>query len=335
MTPTARILYLDGWRGLAILLVLVGHFLPIPGSDAGRAGVELFFVLSGLLMSRLLLEKNVPLKRFFMRRLGRVLPALFGFLAVATLMQLLFAGVFGEFRLSDTGSVLFFYSNYNFLESRPGIFGHTWSLSIEEHSYVVLGAVAYLGSRNARIVAAFVGVLVLSMWFRGAVLTDSGLGYHEVYWRTDVRAASIFLGFSLYTFRPSLLRLLQGRAVGLAGTAMAVGAPLLLIRAVPSPIKYSLGTLCICLVLVWLESADTSPLRSVFEQRWLRWLGKHSFSIYLFQQIAHVAKVEVPAVLWPLLGGLSVAVGWISFKMIETPGQRVVDRITDGIRSGD
>ena len=111
---SGRLLYLDGWRGAAIFLVLFGHFVPIPGSDAGRAGVELFFLLSGFLMGRLLLEKQVPLKRFFARRIGRVLPALSAFLIVAVLLQFWVPKIFDRFEPSDFLSVVFFYSNYNF-----------------------------------------------------------------------------------------------------------------------------------------------------------------------------------------------------------------------------
>ena len=57
--------YMDGWRGLAISLLLVGHFLPVPGINLGAVGVRLFFVLSGLLMARLLFVQKVALCTFY------------------------------------------------------------------------------------------------------------------------------------------------------------------------------------------------------------------------------------------------------------------------------
>ena len=60
---TEQLSYLDGWRGLAILLLLVGHFLPVPGVNLGAIGVRLFFALSGFLMVRLLITQRVPIAR--------------------------------------------------------------------------------------------------------------------------------------------------------------------------------------------------------------------------------------------------------------------------------
>ncbi len=79
---TAHLDYLDGWRGLAILLVLQGHFMVIPGWHSGRMGVDVFFCLSGLLMSRLLFQRRVPLGTFYKRRLSRILPAFLLYLGI-------------------------------------------------------------------------------------------------------------------------------------------------------------------------------------------------------------------------------------------------------------
>src|SRR5262249_7449032 len=72
--------FLDGWRGLAIASLLVGHFAPLPGVvNFGRMGVELFFVLSGRLMAEILFVRRFPIPAFFRRRIARVWPALFVF----------------------------------------------------------------------------------------------------------------------------------------------------------------------------------------------------------------------------------------------------------------
>lgn len=74
--------HLDGWRGLAIATLLVGHFFPVPGINFGTVGVNLFFVLSGLLMGRLLFEKQEPISRFYRRRIARIIPAHVAFLLI-------------------------------------------------------------------------------------------------------------------------------------------------------------------------------------------------------------------------------------------------------------
>ena len=74
---SSRMRYLDGWRGLAILLVLEGHFLSILPLNTGRLGVDVFFCLSGFLMSGLLFIKQQPLSIFYKRRISRVFPVFY------------------------------------------------------------------------------------------------------------------------------------------------------------------------------------------------------------------------------------------------------------------
>ena len=66
--------YLDGWRGLAVAFLLLGHFFPVDGINFGTVGVHLFFVLSGLLMTRILFVQKVPLALFYQRRIARIFP---------------------------------------------------------------------------------------------------------------------------------------------------------------------------------------------------------------------------------------------------------------------
>src|SRR6185437_5220298 len=75
--------YLDGWRGLAILLVLIAHYWHVRVPVIGRMGVDLFFVLSGLLMSHILFEKRMPIAKFYRRRISRILPVFLLFVATA------------------------------------------------------------------------------------------------------------------------------------------------------------------------------------------------------------------------------------------------------------
>ena len=85
-SPHERLDYLDGWRGLAIALVLQSHFLPIDGFDSGILGVDIFFCLSGLLIAKLLFIKRTPLITFYERRINRILPVFILFLSVMYLL---------------------------------------------------------------------------------------------------------------------------------------------------------------------------------------------------------------------------------------------------------
>ena len=70
--------YLDGWRGLAIVLLLADHFFPVPGINFGALGVNFFFVLSGWLMTHLLFVQLTPIDVFYRRRIARIVPAHLG-----------------------------------------------------------------------------------------------------------------------------------------------------------------------------------------------------------------------------------------------------------------
>jgi peptidoglycan/LPS O-acetylase OafA/YrhL len=84
-TPLRHVAYLDGWRGLAIIAVLIAHFGPKSTAWMGALGVQLFFVLSGYLMGGLLFIKNVPLTDFFARRFSRVVPTFLLFILTMAL----------------------------------------------------------------------------------------------------------------------------------------------------------------------------------------------------------------------------------------------------------
>ena len=137
---SSRLAYLDGWRGLAIIGLLIGHFFPVPGINLGRVGVDLFFVLSGLLMGRLLFLDQVALPTFFKRRVSRILPATLVFVAVVCLAHWANGAPISWFELS---TALLFVKNY-WPESVTLPFGHIWSLSVEEHSYLFLAALAFV-----------------------------------------------------------------------------------------------------------------------------------------------------------------------------------------------
>ncbi len=140
--------YLDGWRGIAILLLLVGHFFPVPGINLGTVGVNFFFVLSGLLMAGLLFEKKVPISTFYRRRIARIIPVHVVFIALVTFAYHVLSI---DISWREVCSALFFVNNYVAPAAGPGTavmpFGHIWSLSVEEHSYIALSLIAIASRR--------------------------------------------------------------------------------------------------------------------------------------------------------------------------------------------
>ncbi len=146
LLPDNRTGYLDGWRGLAILFVLFDHFLQIPFINIGRFGVDIFFVLSGMLMSKILFINRMPILKFYKRRISRVFPTFFIFISGFYLASYLF-------NLSDESEnylyTLFFLRSY--LPVTPDLWntgipvGHMWSLNVQEHCYILLGFITLIG----------------------------------------------------------------------------------------------------------------------------------------------------------------------------------------------
>ena len=197
--PAGHSALLDNWRGWAILFVMAGHFAHLPGVDAGRVGVELFFVLSGRLMADLLFRKHTPIPTFFYRRFTRVLPLSLMFVVTAWIAfppGPLFLP--DKAALASAGMVV----NYTQLSglSAP-VTDHYWSLCVEEHSYLTLAIIALLLRRAGRDRSTWPAAICLGlaalMMLNGVLLWLTTHNYYMTYWRSDVRAASIFLSVGL------------------------------------------------------------------------------------------------------------------------------------------
>jgi peptidoglycan/LPS O-acetylase OafA/YrhL len=320
VSPTAsqsaqHSLLLDNWRGWAILLVLAGHFWHVPAIDAGRVGVELFFVLSGRLMADLLFVKHTPIPTFFYRRFTRVLPLslLFVFTAwVAFPPGPLFLP--DKAALASAGMVV----NYTQLVGvAAGVTDHYWSLCVEEHSYLTLAVLALVlrrlgahrGTTPAWICLALAGLMVAN----GVRLWLQTHNYYMTYWRSDVRAASIFLSVGL--------RILQvnGRLAVLNRPWVPIAAFLLGMvfstHHMPEPLKYSLGTLGIALAINTLEHAPAAG-RRFLSSRVVGWIGVISYSLYIWQQPFFYSIARYHAL--PMAAG-AVIVAILSFYLVEDP----------------
>jgi peptidoglycan/LPS O-acetylase OafA/YrhL len=331
MAAGERLAYLDGWRGMAITLVLLGHFGP--WSSIGGLGVEVFFVLSGRLMAHILFVERYPLPVFFQRRLSRILPALLVMvLAVMALgwAMVRFLGVDPPVGWGDALLALTFTANYGpaLGLSQASVLMHTWSLAVEEHAYVLLAVLALALGRSEK---RAVPVLLLGFAFcvvnglAQAAFRPLESWEHDIYWRTDVRAGSIFAGAALYL-------ILRGRRVPafVAPVALAVG----LASDLGTPaITYTVGTLALATAVSSLDTAYP-PLRAVASWLPLRVLGLWSFSLYLWQQPFYVAKgagmLSVPLA----LAGAVVA-GAASYYLIEQPARRYLNGLGSRSRGVD
>lgn len=313
----------DGWRGLAILSLLVGHFVdgfgvdPRFGMNCGRLGVELFFVLSGLLMGRILFVKRVPLTLFYKRRVSRIFPALIAYLTVVTL---LLACV----RHAQPGkavlSMFFLSLNYYFGHSGgrvPDELQHLWSICIEEHGYLLLGFVAFLASRRRLEAYRWIALLVLSSWaFAVGYSFFTNWSYYEIFWRSEARLGGILGSACLAALIAARGRPFFGAPGVVVAFLLGVG---LQTSHVPDVLKYTLGTLCLSFAVTHLEWAPAA-MTKFFAHPLLVRLGVFSYSIYLWQQPFYAYYERHPEFRYPALAA-AIAMGLLSYTLLEKPAR--------------
>jgi peptidoglycan/LPS O-acetylase OafA/YrhL len=314
-----RIGYLDGWRGVAILMVLIGHFYPVSFLNLGNTGVDFFFCLSGRLMADILFVKNVALPEFYLRRLSRIYPGLLGFVLLAAM--LFFATPLHVGPLAILSALSFTINYAAIYLHRTGIFDHLWSLCVEEHSYVLLGALTWLHRKthfNVPAVLFAIGMLaVLNGIYQYRFL---GHGYFEVYWRTDVQLAPIFIAASLFlAFRDHA----KFRLAWLC-PACLVMALICKSNIAPAEICYSFGTLFLAAAVASIQYSERY-LRAFFAFAPLRQFGIWSYSLYLWQQPFYLCK-SFGSVPTELLLAASLLSGLLSFYLIEEPARTYLNK---------
>ena len=257
--PVSTIPALDGVRALGIVLVLLFHG-GVSWMGGGFFGVDVFFVLSGFLITGLLLaefrrERTVRLLRFWGHRIRRLVPALLALLAALCLYALFLAppDTISQLR-GDAFATLLYGNNWHLIREGQGYFAglalprpllHTWSLSIEEQFYVVwplvvLGVLRWTRSRSLLLGIAVVGAIASAIEM--SLLYDGGHGLNRVYYGTDTRAQAVLIGAALaislgqplrskrtsgvheatHLVRPLALSTTRSRGLGLVGAAALV-----------------------------------------------------------------------------------------------------------------
>lgn len=345
---TAYIPTLDGWRAVAILLVLTHHlgtaffgqerYWSSSPTRFGVIGVPIFFGLSGFLITALLLqefqfERRISLRSFYLRRCFRILPPLFVYLFALLVLGLIATGI-------ELLSSVFFFRNYV-----PGFSGglytlHLWSLSVEEHFYVLwpVGLCLLCRSRHLLVITAGVAV-ALGLWrsvdfhfhwvHRIAPLLDTPM-------RTDLRFDSLMWGccagilFQDAGFREAVGRVLRFPVFSLGLLALVCCQTM----AIPLASIWSAALIPVLILATAVH--PTWRVSGFLEWPLLRGIGRISYSLYLWQQLFLIPMWEPHPLKFAQTAPISVILPFLcaagSYFWVEQPairlGRRVVKRIS-------
>lgn len=315
---------LDGVRAFAVAAVLVYHggVAAVPG---GFLGVDAFFVLSGFLITSLLLEEHartgrVSLRAFYARRARRLLPALGAVLVFAATVYVGFGA-----SLRQLVPVVFYVANWPRAAGHEiGLMNHTWSLAIEEQFYIVWPLVLIVGLRWARrwLLAATVAAAAGSVALR-FLLADGGVREDRVWFGTDTNAFALLAGCALALWMANR-RTGQNRT----GIATAAGAVLVAAGAWSSTTGYTFVVPLVAAaagVIMIAALCQSGPV-GVFGAGWLRYAGRRSYAWYLW----HVPLLIVLRLAFDVdsaTAGVAtlvstVILGELSWRLVERPALR-------------
>ncbi len=347
---------LDGLRALAVIAVLLFHaelyWSPVRFSG-GFLGVDVFFVLSGYLITSLLFSERVrgggiDFRAFWLRRARRLLPAVVALIVGVLLYAVIFLPEEVASLRVDVLAALAYVTNWylifdqqSYFESwgRPSLLQHLWSLAIEEQFYLLWPLLFAGGMRLLRrrglLVALLVGAAASATLM--AVLYQNGADQSRIYYGSDTRAMALLLGSGLaLVWRPAQAqaaawhrRALALDVAGFASLAMLVYFTVWLSDS--SAFLYQGGFVAIAIATALVIAAvvqSGSRLGEGLGVPPLRWIGQRSYSIYLWHWPVYMVTrpgLDVSIDGWQLLAvrlSIVLILAEISYRFVETPIRR-------------
>ena len=337
---------LDGLRALSVLMVVAAHiagplsqlipFIPFwLYIGWGALGVQCFFVISGFLITHLLLKElhatgTIRLRRFYFRRAFRIFPPFYVYLAVALALTLTgyVAGDLRAFVVAGTYT-------WNYLGGGSPLLVHTWSLSLEEQFYLLWPA-ALLFFGTSRSAKAALWVILLSPISR--VVTYFLLPHQRALLNGMLHTGldSIMFGclLALLWRNVHFNRLVQpwvrGWVVASAAAFSLILGPVFLGARFRGSyglvFGFTLNALCLSLILIYVVRLPYSPVGRLLNAAPLRHLGVISYSLYLWQQM-FTGVDGVGVFPWSLMAVLGCAE--LSYWLVERPTHRLRDWLED------
>jgi peptidoglycan/LPS O-acetylase OafA/YrhL len=338
---TGRIVSLDGLRAISISMVLIGHAAePEPRSPVtkwilevvgdGRFGVYVFFVISGFLITTLLLREeqktqHISLAHFYLRRAFRILPAYYAFLAAVAWLA---ARGRVEVDRADLLHAISFTWLYNFRKSH-WVLAHTWSLSVEEQFYLVWPLLLIALPRRWAVGAGLTMILMspVARWaLSGAV---AGPERRVLYVVSAARIDILMLGsLPAIVWKSPRFQECLGAALRARLHLIAVGAALLCCTPTTeahfgrlmSALEPTVQAIGAAALVVWTVRSPYTVVGWFVGLLPVRALGWISYSVYLWQQIFLNHDNPYPGAMKNLLNvALAISAGCLSYLLIERP----------------
>jgi peptidoglycan/LPS O-acetylase OafA/YrhL len=355
---------IDAMRALAVLAVF-GYHAGLGWVPGGFLGVDVFFVISGYLITSLLLREfrstaHIAIGRFWLRRARRLLPAVGVLIAVVMIVSAIAEPDKIDTIRGDALSSLFYFANWHFIYEhtsyfeqfgRPSLFTHLWSLSVEEQFYLfwplVFAAGMKLFGRGRLLLGVLAGAAgsVALAW----ILFDPGHDVSRIYYGTDTHAVGLLAGVALaMVWSPTQLRTHKsfGPLVGPILDALGVVALGYLILSFAHVHDYDLalwhgGYAWIAIATALLLAALAHPaarLGGIIGRPALLWLGLRSYSFYLWHYPVLMmtrpgVDIDLPrGILIPLQLLACLALADLSYRFVELPfnGKAKLPRMPEG-----
>jgi len=347
----------DGLRGVAVLMVLIGHSgflerLPHAGMlEYARFSVDSYFVLSGFLITGILLDSKGSehyFRNFYARRAVRIWPLYYLVLFLVFVVEPLFVPAMRPTVASIWPAFAFYVQNLIYHDAYPFGLAATWSLAVEEQFYITWPLLIFLLKKRTLTIVLFSLFVVslslrLAFYFRGA---ESGLVHQYTFSRLDAitfgSLAALWLRSPSCTLVRWRTRSYQLLFVGTAGTLLAR----IVLHRNSSVVGYTfLGLLYTGLIgLLLVSDIRSSLLGRSFSARWLRYLGRISYGIYLLHYPLFIfwARFINSGSLFPsnpvarnllAFGGqilIATVAGSISWYLFEGPILRLKERFPSG-----
>jgi len=329
---------IDGLRGIAILWVLLYHAFPTIFSG-GFVGVDVFFVISGFVISRIILDdleqNRFSFKKFYAARVRRIFPSLIAVCA----FTLVIACVFLPFnQLSQLASQQFFATLFlgNFFTKNQGYFDdnsqiqpflHLWSLAVEQQFYLLFPPLIFLAWCK-RITPLIVMLLIFALSVFASIIYSNS---NSAFFLTQFRICEIMLGGLLVCFEKNKnLEKFRSKNLTYFGLAAIILALFVIDKYTAFPSLFSLLPTLGCAAIIWSANQN-----KIIANRYLVGLGLISYPLYLWHwPLITLAKliygIYLPSYALLFLLVLSILLAWLTFEFIEKPfrfGKKITHKI--------